>query len=806
MSLTTSAHWMYNPGGGFYDHEIDGSLRFNDNDSAYLSRTPSSAPTDGKKVTLSGWFKRGNLGTLQTLFCGNTDGSGMLIQLDSSNRLYIYDFGAGSGGFQITSTRLFRDCASWYHFMFAFDTTQGTASNRAKVYVNGIQEDLGLYSVGAGASRYPNQNATIDFNANGTAHRIGSINGGAYWDGYIAEINVIDGQQLDETDLGETKSGIWIPKDYSGSYGTNGFHLEFAGNANDTSGNGNNWTANNISSYDYVPDSPTNNFATLNILNNQSGITVYQANLRATSGPTWRTITSTYVVNNGKWYWEYRAFNDCYTGMADNEYISSTAANLALELGWRATNGQLYYRNSVLATYSSYTTGDIISYAYDADTGKLWIAKNGTWQNSGNPAAGTGNVATLDTSYGWTPAISGYNSGAEINFGQDSTFQGNTTAGGNADGNGYGDFKYAPPSGFVALCSANLPAPAIDPADDETPEDYFNTVLWTGNNTNNRAITGVGFQPDLVVAKSRTANSGFNWVDAVRGGTKNLRSSSTDAEQTVNTVISFQSDGFTVGDGNGYDINKSGEPIVGWSWLAGNSTSSNTDGSITSTVSANTDAGFSIVTYTGNGTSNGTVGHGLGEVPSLIICKIRSSANDWRVFHKDLTDGHSLYLNRNLASGSQTNRIANNPTSTTFNPIYIDGGAVNANGSTYVAYCFAEKDGYSKFGSYTGNSSSDGSFIYTGFRPAFILIKKYSNSDDWAVHDNRRADYGTDSNPIDDYLKPHSSVAEGDDGASVDFLSNGFKWRINSGMRNQSGESYIYMAFAEQPFKYANAR
>jgi hypothetical protein len=220
-------------------------------------------------------------------------------------------------------------------------------------------------------------------------------------------------------------------------------------------------------------------------------------------------------------------------------------------------------------------------------------------------------------------------------------------------------------------------------------------------------------------------------------------------------------------------------------------------------VSANPGAGFSIVSYTGNGTSNGTVGHGLNQVPSFIVGKIRSASNDWRVFHKDLTNGHSLYLNRTLGSGSQTNRIANNPTSTTFNPIYIDGGAINQNGQTYIAYCFADIPGYQKAGSYRGNGSTDGAFVVTGFRPAWVMIKASASNESWKIMDNKR---DGSFNLNDAQLTPSSSNAESNDGNGLDLLANGFKLRSNIGNWNTSGTTYYYLAIAEQPFKYANAR
>lgn len=813
-----SSQWMYNAGGGFYGTEIDQSLRVAYGDNPELSRTNSSAPTNNSKGTLSFWMKRGLIGSgtgnnqyIIHTGSGTSNDTHMDLKIETGDILSI---GAYSNT-PITGTPKLRDVSSWYHIVVKFDSTSATASERQiKVYINGV-EMAGTKGPVAQNQKFPWINQSQEINI----FRHVSVN--RPYDGYIAEMHLIDGQALDPTSFGETKSGIWIPKAYSGSYGTNGFHLEFAGNTNDTSGNGNNWTANNISASDYVLDSPTNNFAVLNNLDNIS-TTYSEGNLKITQSNYNYNSRGSFGLTSGKYYWEVRMDSTHGEfGVCENGKMPQTDPQTVYPAYFIYNNGSVgvIYNNatstsSSSATMTNWTANDVAMIAYDADNGNLYHGLNGVWQNSANPAAGTGAIITgITTQFGGelVPFFGSGTSSARnwiVNFGQDSTFAGATTAGGNSDANGYGDFKYAPPSGYLSLCSANLPTGAIDTAADETPEDYFNTVLWTGNNTNNRSITGVGFQPSLVSAKSRSANSGFNWVDAVRGGTKNLQSNTTNAEATVNTVISFDSDGFTVGDGNGYDINKSGEPVVGWSWKAGGAGVSNTDGSITSTVSVGATSQqnwFSIVKYTGTG-GNDSYGHGLGVAPNMIITKDMTDPANWAVYVSDI--GTGKYLQLNLTAAPITNSVIYPSVSSTTIGVGVqgDGSITNTSGDNYISYCFANAEGLCKVGKYTGNSSADGTFVYTGFRPAYLLIKKYTAADEWAVHDNRRADYGTNSNPIDDYLKPYSSAPEGDDGPSVDFLSNGFKWRINSGMRNQSGQSYIYLAIAEQPFKYANAR
>jgi hypothetical protein len=393
------------------------------------------------------------------------------------------------------------------------------------------------------------------------------------------------------------------------------------------------------------------------------------------------------------------------------------------------------------------------------------------------------------------------------NFGQDSTFAGVITAGGNADDNGVGDFKYAPPSGYLALCTANLPEPVVGPLGDSLSGDNMNTVLWTGDGAAPRSITGVGFQPDWVWIKGRNATWDHHSIDVIRGANNYLKSSSTAAEASSgagNEIISsFDSDGFSLATSsvNG-NSNNSGSTYVGWNWKAGGTASSNTDGSITSSVSANTDAGFSVVTYSGNGSSSATVGHGLGVAPSMLIVKRRdTSGYGWNVYHSAIGASKVLFLNSTAAEASTSLWNSTAPTSSVFS-LGTSSGA-NASGGTYVGYCFADVDGYSKAGSYTGNGSTDGAFVYTGFRPAWILIRLYDNGGtNWLIYDDTRDAF----NVTDEALLPNSSSATGGSANAMDIVSNGFKFRSSAGSLNASNYNYIYMAFAKNPFKYANAR
>jgi hypothetical protein len=333
----------------------------------------------------------------------------------------------------------------------------------------------------------------------------------------------------------------------------------------------------------------------------------------------------------------------------------------------------------------------------------------------------------------------------------------------------------------------------------DDPTIYFNTKLYTGNG-GTQSISGVGFQPDWVWIKNRSGTDVHALYDSVRGANKNLRSDATSAEGSQSDgLTSFDSDGFSVGAAG--SVNTSSNNFVSWNWLASGSTASNSDGSITSTVSANTTVGFSIVSYTGNGTTNATVGHGLGVTPSSIWFKRRDSSNNWINYFSTLGTGHYLTLNLNGAKDSASGAWCT-PSSTTFqlNQVF---SATNTNTATYIAYCFAEKQGYSKIGSYTGNANADGPMLYTGFRPAWFLVKNTAASEHWRIYDNKRNTF----NHMFRLLNPNENSAESTvDNASeeIDFLSNGVKIRSSAAQLNGSGQTLIYMAFAESPFVNSN--
>jgi hypothetical protein len=445
--------------------------------------------------------------------------------------------------------------------------------------------------------------------------------------------------------------------------------------------------------------------------------------------------------------------------------------------------------------------------ALDVDNKKLWYGANGTWFNSGDPAANDGNWAQSWTS---NPdfihfAFSCYNLAVQVvNFGQDSTFGGRITAGGNADGNGFGDFKYSPPTGFLALCSANLPtSDDIDPAqtDDDFPQKQFNVVTYTGDGNNNRSVSGVGFKPDLLWGKVRSSSDSHFLYDSSRGSNV-LRSDTNSAEADYSSYWSqFDSDGWTFGN-NASSQNLSSGTFVGWCWRAnGGTTASNSDGATSSTVQANTKSGFSIITYTGFSGSSGTstVGHGLQQAPEFIITKSRNSDSSWWVQHVGLSAvTKTILLNSTSGEGDYSAYGSlSAPTSSVFSINGVEG--IGGSSRNYIAYCWHNVEGYSKFGSYIGNGNADGPFIYTGFRPRMLFFKRNSNGHNWITFDSARNTF----NPVDNYLNWDGSGSESSSD-KIDILSNGFKLRSTGSSFNGNGAEFIFGAWGDVSYKYNN--
>ena len=782
----------------FYPYEINSSCRFNQASSESLTITPSG---DGNRrtFTFSAWVKRSTL-----LTTNSTANPIVTWQNDSNNsdwdqlRFTSANFGGGSqhneiqfmldgasDGHLLTSG-LSRDTSAWYHIMVAVDTTQGTDTNRIKLYVNGEQPSLGT-------ATYPAQNFDCHVNKSGRKTQIGSniyVSPDKYYDGYIAEVHFIDGTALTSSSFGETKEGVWIPKFYTGSYGTNGYYLKFnqtgTGTASastigaDSSGNDNHFTSTNLASIDSNrTDSPTNNFATWNDSWAGAGTygthgTLVNGALELSSvGAVTNAFCSQTLPSSGKYYAEMRvsSLNSFSGGLMQS--APSIHRSVLFE-----TDGTIDQDNSqVQSGLTSYTAGHTIGILCDMDAGTVQFKL----QNSNY-----GSAVTLTSTDDQGEYLFMCRANAYVELRTDSR-----------------DFAYSIPDGYSTLSTANYPEPTISPLDGVNPSDHFNTVLYSGTGSSN-AITGVGFQPDMIWFKERSANTGGGnyWfqIDAVRGATKVLQSNTTGVEATGD-ALSLDSDGFTLGSYSGGNANQSGETYASWNWLGANGTASNSDGSITSTVSANTKAGFSIVSYTGTGSAT-TIGHGLGVAPKAIIVKNRSaSGQSWVVYHEGTGATKYLFLNANnaVATFDMWNNTA--PTSSVFSVSTYSG--TNGSSNSMIAYCFTDVEGYCKVGRFTGNGGTDGTYIYTGFRPAWVLIKNTADAEWWSLFDNKRLGY----NEVNSILSPNDSNAEySAGGGGIDLLSNGFKLKSTSGNFNGDGDAHIFLAFAESPFKYANAR
>jgi len=895
------------------DLEIERSLRFDYPATPQLKRTGSSTSST---YTVSMWFKytgvqRNEYNLLFSLGQSN-DANSAFLGIDNNDR-FIF---TNNGSNQYTSTDfVFRDPNAWYHF------TLSVNSNSSVIYLNNLILDYGTIR-------------SLDTSSDGL--RIGIQYGNYYpFNGYIADFYLIDGLALTPSSFTETNSetGQLIPIKYSGSFGTSGAHLLFNDNSGttattlgkDSSGNGNNFTPSGFSvsagvGNDSVTDTPTNNFSTLNqIYLTETGRNILNGNLDYKSDSNYSIAAGNFSLKTGKWYWEVTitAAMSGSNGQV-NGIVRGNGANSNAYVSYD-TNGNVFgigyvYNGSIqgaspdgstnapggISGLATYTNNDVLGFASDIPNGTLAIYKNGSLQTT---------ITGLN-SYDWFPAVSGYGttSTCSLNFGQRT-------------------FAHTPPTGHLALNSQNLPEPTI-----KLPNEHFNTLLYSGNNTNGTAITGLDFKPEWVWIKNRSGNAHHTLVDAVRGITKQLQTSTDNAESTnaANKGLqSFNNNGFTLGEESSAlgGTNDVGQTYVAWNWNAGDTDSatytvkvvsdsgnkyrfndfgtsavtldlaeggtytfdqsdssmsshpmklsttangthgggssyntgvtyqldgssvtesafvsgfssassrkliitvaasapnlnyychyhsgmggaintnttlgsSNFDGTGQVTAKVNSQAGFSILTYSGTG-SAGTKGHGLGTAPQAIITKRKSGSEDWKVYHQDIPGGYFLKLNATQVQTSNSDVYPNTaPTSTVYS--LGNHASVNGSGDTYVAYVFSEVEGYSKFGSYKGNASADGSFIYTGFRPAWIMYKSNtSGSVGWYILDNTR----NVLNVVNKHLQANLVGLEQTD-ATADFLSNGFKFRTSDSGSNTDYD-YVYFAFAESPFKNSRAR
>jgi hypothetical protein len=779
--------------GGELSFTIDQSLRFNDGDTPSLSRTIGT-PTSTQKFTFSAWIKPStffNDTASRAIFSAATPGNSSSDRdiIGWENDKLNVAFNTGSWN-EIKTTQVFRDPASWYHIMVAMDTTQATASNRTKIYVNGSQ--VTDFSTAA----YVSQNDTIAIATSGKLQAIGAY---AYdittandrIDGYLAQINFVDGQALTPDSFAKTTpDGVYQPVKYAGAYGTNGFRITGADSSDlgeDFSGNNNDFTSSGLAAADQMSDSPTANHCTLNPLW-LDGYTLSDGNLVTNqSGDAAAIGTMAFDPTDAQgFYFEAKvttAASFPNVGIRTAEScsqvgaVSSLSGNSTGRFAYTGSNGQFNDEGSGSSYGSTWAgTADKVIGVF-VKAGELFFSVDGTIQNSGT-AAKTGLTGLMVPTV-FYDAGSGTQAAWEMRF---DASDWSTT-----------------PSGYKALTAANLPNPTI--AD---PSEYFQTTLYSGNGST-QSINQSGnstFEPSWVWIKARGQAYDHALYDAVRGATKELKSNATDAQSTItNGLTAFESDGFALGDRLG--VNQSGENFVAWQWRANGAGASNGDGSITSTVSADATSGFSIIRWTGTA-ANGTIGHGLGVKPSLYILKNTATTNSWLV-------GSTLYAATSylsignsdaLATGDAAVFNSTHPTSSVINL----GSNVGTNGSSgannMICYAFAEVPGFSKISLYEANSNNDGPFINCNFRPSFVLIKNIDAAEDWWIQDAAREPFNGGNMAR---LSPNSNGAEADNVPWFDFVSNGLKVRYNAGAINSSG-THIFMAFAESPFKHATAR
>ena len=775
--------------------QIQRSLRFNSADNEYLIRTCSS---EGNRVkwTWSGWVKRTRVDrTSYALLTSQNDGDGGgnngigSIYFHSDNKIHVYYDTTGSNNSGAINDVKYRDTNSWYHIVWQVDA----ANSASKIWVNGVEQSVGVQPV----SGY---NYTMNQAGKRMTIGVDAWDLYTYSDTYIAETHFSDGQLYAASDFGYTdaQTGQWRPKNGNViksniTYGTNGFWLDFRDATSTTtlgydySGNGNHWTLTNMSvangaDVNFTSDTPTSNFCVMSDVD-KDNITCTNGGLELTQAdPSVGTrIRGTYAMppNTGKYYYEMeiQTGSSYVFGMKSTYRLGSGTSGNEERYAYYGHNGNKLDASSSTSYGATYSGGDKVAILYDSDSGEVYFYKNNVSQGLAFTGVNTTDYhpfVYLDN-YGTSPIV-------HMNFGQR-------------------PFAYTPPTGARGLSSKIFPTPV--PAGIVRPQRHFDSILYTGNGST-QSPSGLEFTPDFVWIKARSVGHSHDWFDSVRGVSKTFYSNGRNEESSFSGLLtSFHRGGFTVG--NWDDVNQNGTTYVAWCWKAGGAAVTNNDGNITSSVSANQEAGFSVATYTGSTASGAlTVGHGLGRKPAWVIIKRRDGGNhDWIIGHQGLAT-NAFANNKFLkfeTSGTFTNSLVFGvePT-TTVTQIVTDGSAGASNltsTGTYVMYSWAEIPGYSSFGSYIGNGSDDGPYVHLGFKAAWIMIKLVDGgNDDWPIYDNKR----DPDNPCDHRLFANASTAEGAVGQEhFDILSNGIKFRKQKNPFNNSGKIYIYMAFAERP-------
>jgi hypothetical protein len=807
--------------GGSTAYQILNSLRAEGG--GYLSRTFSSG--NRTTWTWSGWVKRNSLGSGHNIFVGTQGGTSntthSAFYFHPNNQIYF----GGWNSVYFNTTAVFRDTNAWYHIVLAVDTNQSTATDRLKLYINNT---LQSYSQGAG---FPSTGSDLGVNQSGV-HNIGGNDpqsGNA--EHSYGDIYFIDGQQLTPSSFAQEDptTGVWVPKQtYSGTYGTTGFHLTFPSSGSvgqDSSGLGNNWTANGgvtlDSSFesDYLFDAPSSynptsgttasgNYCTFSSVSKYGSGTVSEGGTAISMGSGGYGFNGSIAVKSGKWYWEGIGTNtrNGYVGgrigfgEPDNWQSGESVTNRFLVF-WHPSDGiALRLNGSTVSTASAtYVDGDILAWALDADSNIVYAYKNNSLQ------ATVDFSSTVSPGTRWLCPTDGNGSSGtpswQYRFGS----------------NG---FNYTPRTGHKALCTANLPDPTI-----AKPVNYFDVLKWSGaGNTNDRSLS-IGFQADLIWSKTTSGTAyHHNLWDSLRGfGTNNAinmdqnysqgTASSGRIKSVSSSSITWEAAGTSAEWYNG-----SGNTYCAWVWKAGGApTATNTGGQNPTSgsvmingsastaalpsaniypkkMSVNTDTGFSIVLNDKTTTSVQTIPHALGRTPSFIMSKLTNGTSDWYIAFNCL-DGSWDYMVGNSTAGKNDQSISG-PNTTVFTAPALGGGS-----EEWVHYVWAEIPGFSRFGHYSANTT-DGPFFFCGFRPAMVIIRSTTTARDWLLYDNERGPY----NPSGVAQSFTASTEYGGYDA-VDFLSNGIKINgTGSPNFNGSGESYIVAAWAEHPLKYSNAK
>ena len=779
-NITQGQFWSSTASGDLGD-EITQSARF-DGGNKLEADIQNDFGNFSADCTLSFWIKFTNTAGGSIWFAPNIGGNGYdrSVTINSSNQIQVKYTGNQSPSH---STEVFRDPSAWYHIMVISE------SDNVKLYVNGdliTHHTSGGWS--SGTSAYSGDKMTFS-----SADEDG--NERTY---YLAEVNFLDGTKATVgTDLGRTnEDGVWVPvePDFTAAeYGTNGFRLQFNDSSNlgddsapigssghttarDFTASGFETTAISSSNFDNdidYNDTPTSNYATFNPLNKKVSAGtkhISNSNLRISAGSTNAYIDaqSTQAASEFDCYCEALVTAQDLNGIGVGDRDAAIASGAGSYVTYRE-NGAIvrYPGNNNIGTEDTYDTGDVLGMTVTST--QVTFYKNGTLQGTYDHNL-TGDFFVLGMAYN-----TGATSTMDFNFGQQ-------------------DFRYAVPTGFKALQTNNMSEPTI-----KNGKDHFGVLTWTGDGTNGRDISGLNFQPDLVWIKRRNGSNQHNLYDSVRGVTKHLTPDNNyNQSTTANSLTAFNSDGIEVG--TGASDNTSSSTYVGWCWKAGGTAVTNNDGDTQSTISANPDAGFSIVTWTGTG-SNTTVGHGLNSAPELVFIKnYGTNTTDWVVLSDEIEADEYLHLNA-------ANSVPANPT-----PSYTNGrhtasvlnigsfSHVNESSGSQIAYCWHSVEGYSKFGTYTGNASNDGPFIYLGFKPALVVIKAKTQIENWMVYDNGRHP----NNPCEKVMRWNITNEESGTGNDIDFLSNGFKIRNTVNDVNRA-DPLIYMAWAEHPFGGGNA-